>query len=314
MAYTNYSDREISEEQWSHLTGNSFFSSPQFLSIWRSKKGRPLYYLDEQNGKINAGIGGVVFGNGFFKRFDSMPDGLFGGPYFVSDYDTIKQQQFLSSFENYLVSNNFLRANINKPSANIDSKIFQTQTAREHVLELSKQGSQPLPRGIGTDVRGSKKRGARVELFESDSDLVRLSILAKSSAKRQGRKFIYPPEFFKRLLEISSGNKNILWIKAMLDNKMIASQITYFEKGEALNWAFYFDKKYSYYKPGYLLADYAIDYSIKSGIKYFSMGSTPGMIDSVVKYKERWGCQERSYNNYVYHGFLGKLVCGWRRR
>ncbi len=314
MAYKIISEEDISQKEWGELSGNSFFASPQFVSLWRGKKGKPLYYLDEENGKIIAGIVGIVSGKGYLKRFDSMPDGLFGGPYFAPDYDKEKQQKFFTSFEKYIKENNYIRANINKPLKSISSNMFQVQTALEHVLELSDQGSQPLPRGIGTDVRGSMKRGSRVELFDSEGDIDRLYYLAQSSAKRQGRKMNYSKEFFDRLLKISVGNNNILWLKAMLEDQMIASQVTFFDRGEALNWFYYYDKKYSYYKPGYLLADYAIDYSIQNGIKYFSMGSTPGQIESVVKYKERWGCEERSYNNYAYFSFLGKMICGWRRR
>ncbi len=314
MAYKIISEEDISQKEWGDLTRNSFFVSPRFVSIWKAKKGEPLYYLDEENGAIKAGIAGIVSGKGFLKRFDSMPDGLFGGPFFAPDYDEEKQQRFFASFEKYIKENNYLRANINKPLKNIDSQMFQVQKVIEHVLELSDLGSQPLPRGIGTDVRGSMKRGARVELFGCDGDIDRLYYLAQTSAKRQGRKMIYSRQFFQELLKIAVGNKNILWLKAMLDDQMIASQLTFFERGEALNWFYFYDKKYSYYKPGYLLADYAIDHSIQNGIKYFSMGSTPGQIESVVKYKERWGCEERSYNNYVYLSFPGKLLCGWRRR
>jgi len=314
MACKTYSEKDIPQNKWNTLTGNSFFASPPFVSLWRAKKGEPLYYLDEEDGDIKAGIAGVVFGKYLFKRYDSMPDGLYGGPYFTTEYTTEQRQKFFASFEEYLKRKNIIRANINKPSVKIDSGMFKIQTALEHVLELSEQSYHPLKRGIGTDVRGSWKRGTRIEIFESETDLDRLYYLAEESARRQGRKLIYPKEFFFRLLNISTGNKNILWLKAMLENKMIASQLTFFERGEALNWLFYYDKTYSYYKPGYLLADYALDYSIKNGIKIFSMGSTPGQIESVVKYKERWGCQEQLYNNYVYHSFLGKLMCGWRRR
>ncbi|MCP4634501.1 MAG: hypothetical protein GY855_16355, partial [candidate division Zixibacteria bacterium] len=76
MTYKIYSDKDLSQEQWDNFLGDSFFLSTQFASLWRAKKGEPLYYLDEEDGAIKAGIGGVVFGKGLFKRFDSMPDGL----------------------------------------------------------------------------------------------------------------------------------------------------------------------------------------------------------------------------------------------
>ncbi|RKX20295.1 MAG: hypothetical protein DRP51_05945 [Candidatus Zixiibacteriota bacterium] len=314
MPYKIYSDKDISLKEWDTLTGNSFFASIGFASLWRALDGEPLYYLDEESGKIKAGIGGIVFGKYLFKRYDSMPDGLFGGPFFTPDYDAEKRKKFLASFEKYIKRNNFIRANINRPSVDLGSNMFKIQTAFEHVLELSEQGYRPRRRAVGTDIRGAERRGTRVELLESETDLERLSELARASARRQGRKTAYPCQFFYRLLKLSAGNKNILWLKAMVDNKMIASQITFFEKEAALNWAFYYDKEQSYYKPGYLLADYALRYSIEKGLKYFSMGSTPGRIESVIRYKEAWGCREQSYNNYMYRNILGKLICGRRRR
>ncbi|MCP4703965.1 MAG: GNAT family N-acetyltransferase [candidate division Zixibacteria bacterium] len=314
MAYKIYSDKDLSQEQWDNFMGDSFFLSTQFASLWRAKKGEPLYYLDEEDGAIKAGIGGVVFGKGLFKRFDSMPDGLYGGPFFAPDYDSEKRQKFLVSFGEYIKSNNYLRANINKPEENISIPIFETQTTVEQMLELSSDEYIPSKKEVRKHIRGSKERGGLVEGITNKNDLNSFYKLALKSEKCHFRKLIYPKEFFRRLLELSKVNKKILWLKVTVENKMIASQITFFEKDKALNWAFYFDKNYSFYKPAYLLVDYALNHSIKNDIKYFSMGATPENIESVKKYKERWGCVEQFYNNYTYRSFLGRLICGWRRR
>ncbi len=314
MVYRVYSDKDISQKEWNNLTGNSFFASTRFASLWRAKKGEPLYFLDEEDGIIKAGIGGIVIGGNFFKRYDSMPDGLYGGPFFASDYSPKKRQKFLAAFEKYLKQNKFIRANINKPSMNLDSQMFKSQTAVEHVLELCENEYVPSRKEVRKHIRGSRERGGQVDKITDENDLDSFYKLALKSEISHRRKLIYPIGFFQQLLNLSKDSSGILWLKVTVDDKMIASQITFFEKDEALNWVFYFDKKYSYYKPAYLLVDYALDHSIKNGIKRFSMGSTPGKIESVTKYKERWGCGERSYNNYAYRSFLGKLICGWKRR
>lgn len=314
MAYKTYSDKDLPKKEWDILTGNSFFASTQFASLWRSKKGEPLYFIDEENGKIKAGIGGIVFGKSIFKRYDSMPDGLYGGPFFAPDYYSEKKQLFFTSFEKYLKQKSFIRANINKPLEKLNVQMFEKQTAVEHVLELGENEYVPERKEVRKHIRGSKERGGTVDQITDENDLDSFYKLALESEKSHRRKLIYPIDYFHRLLELSKGNSGVLWLKVTVENKMIASQITFFEKEKALNWLFYFDKRFSYFKPAYLLVDYALNHSIKNGIKIFSMGSTPDNIESVTLYKDRWGCQEQTYNNYAYRSFLGKLICGRRRR
>lgn len=314
MAIKIFSKKDISEEKWNRLTDSSFLSSVQFASLWRAKKGKPIFFVDEEDGLYKAGLCGVVFGGGLFKRFDSMPDGLYGGVFFEPDYKTTRQAAFIEKFENYLRQNNFLRAHINKADDKFGKSAFKKSEVIEHILELSDTGFVASKKEVRKHIRGSKERGAVVSLLTEKNDLEPFYNLALHSEKDHNRKLIYPFEFFEKLLILSLGNSSVLWLKSTLENKIIASQITFFEKDYALNWAFYFDREYGYYKPAYLLADYAIEKSIEKGIKYFSMGATPGQIESVVKYKERWGGREQTYNIYSYYNLLGKLIGGRRRR
>jgi len=261
---------------------------------------------------MKAGIGGVFFGNYPIRRFDAMPDGFPGGLYFSEPGDMDYQRWFLSSLEDKLRSERVIRATINNPHSMTESKTFNKKIILAHILELTDAEYWPPRKEARKHIRGSKERGGRVELFNNENDLELFYQLAQKTKIRHNQKMAYPIEFFSQLFGISANCSNILWLKVMLESKMIASQISFLEKGEAINWQFYYDKMYSYYKPGYLLLDYAINYFIKKEIKYFSMGSTPGNLPSLIDYKKRWGAREKQYYSYEYFNWLGKFLYRWR--
>ena len=314
MAFKIYSENDIHREEWSALTGNTFFVSPDFASLWRAKKGEPVYCVDDVNGVIRAGMTGVICGRSPLRRYDSMPDGFFGGPYFTADYNEENKQRFIVGIEEYIRSRKIIRATISRPVCRMNLSKFNSHKLTAHVLKLEDDVYRPPRREVRKHIRGSKERGGRVERFEREEELERFYKLAVVTKKRHGQKPAYPLEFFRRLFELSRHNSSVLWLKVMLDDVMIASQISFIDGHEALNWQFYYDKKYSYYKPGYLLLDHALNYCVDNGVRVFSMGSTPDDLNSLVLYKERWGGERVEYDYYTYYNWLGSLLYGWRGR
>ena len=314
MGFEIYSDKNIPWEKWSVLTDDLFYASLDFMSLWKSKGGQPIFFVDEEQDKFRAGIGGIIFGRFPIKRYDSMPDGFYGGPFYAEECDLEHQKNFISAFATFLKSKNIIRATVNKPGVDFTSDIFKNYTALTHVLELTGEEFIPPRREVKKHIRGSRERGGRVEIFNDETDLDRFYELAVLTKQRHRQKPAYPIDFFRQLLKISINNPKILWLKVMLEEKMIASQISFFDKETAFNWQFYYDKEYSFYKPGYLLLDYAINQAIKNNVKQFSMGSTPDDLASLVEYKERWGGVAVNHHNFTYYNWLGSILYGWRNR
>ena len=86
MSLKIYSAEDLPENQWSILVKNSLYSSPEFARIWRTMNGREMFFMEDNNGEPAAGMTGIMFGRSFLSRFQSMPDGLYGGPGFVDNY------------------------------------------------------------------------------------------------------------------------------------------------------------------------------------------------------------------------------------
>lgn len=314
MGFKIYSEKDVPWEKWSVLTDDFFYVSSDFMSLWKCKGGQPILFVDEEQGAFRAGIGGIMFGNFTLRRYGSMPDGFYGGPFFPEEYETQQQRNFMSAFETFLKSKNVIRATVNKPKTEFDSSVFEVQSTVTHILELNGEDYIPPRREVKKHIRGSRERGGEVRIFDDEADLDRFYELAVLTKKRHRQKPAYPIDFFRQLLKISINNPKILWLKAMLEDKMIASQISFFDKESAFNWQFYYDKKYSFFKPGYLLLDYAINQTINNNIKRFSMGSTPEDLTSLVDYKERWGGIGIEQTNYSYYNWLGRMLYGWRNR
>jgi lipid II:glycine glycyltransferase (peptidoglycan interpeptide bridge formation enzyme) len=312
MAIEIVSEANLDTVQWAELTDSRFIVSPEFASVWRAKGGRPKFIISINNNRIKAGIAGIMFGRGRWRRFDSMPDGFYGGFYFDETLNEEQRNNFINEFAEYIKSQKVLRVLIHKSTFNIDDNSFKRFVHSAHVLKLNSEEYRPPRREVRKHIRGSKERGGRIEVFDRKDDLQRFCKLASITKKRHGQKPAYSFDFFERLWQVSMKDSRVLWLKVMLDDTMIASQISFIDRQEAFNWQFYYDKEYSFYKPGYLLLDYAINYAREHGVKIFCLGGTPGDAPGLTLYKERWGGEIVTYYSDAYYSGPGKLLhrCG----
>ena len=116
-----YAAHDLPKAEWSKLAGNSIFSSPEFAIPWRTMGGREVFLAREESGMIRAGMAGVVFGRRFTRRFQSMPDGTFGGPFFSDPEDAAERNEFMVRIHDWLKSQGIIRADIHRPRSKIDT-------------------------------------------------------------------------------------------------------------------------------------------------------------------------------------------------
>jgi lipid II:glycine glycyltransferase (peptidoglycan interpeptide bridge formation enzyme) len=308
-----YTDKDLPRSDWEELTNGSFFSSPQFASIWRAKGGRPMFYVDEERGKLRAGIAGVVFGQGMWHRYESMPSGLYGGPFFSKDFSMSDKGSFIDSFCQYVNSLRPLRVHIYKPATDINNTLLTPCKASTHIIQLTDDYEQPEKKII-KHIRAAKKRGGMIEQINSGDDITGFYRLFKATYKRHRQRIVLPISLFQRLFDIARDDKRIVWLKVTYENKMIASRLAFIDNTELFSWQFVHDKEYSRLKPGYLLLDYMIQFAREQGLKSLNLGGSPEDAGSLQEYKERWGGVKREYRYYSYYSRLGKLLYRRRKR
>ncbi|MEW5924060.1 MAG: GNAT family N-acetyltransferase [Candidatus Zixiibacteriota bacterium] len=314
MSLKEFSSDNLPRDEWSRLTGNCIYVSPEFASVWRTAGGREIFLVLESDGVMQAGIAGVIFGKKFLRRCQSMPDGLPGGVFFSSECGEEQRLEFCRLFESWLKSNRFLRADINKPSFETGLNFFDRHEGETHIIDLSHETYVPPRREVRKQIRAAKRREARVTMLNDEKYLKRFYELVIETEHRHNQEPRYSPEFFSRLLKISMHDDRILWFIALVDEKIIGYHICFVDKTQLMTWQFYSDKHFTRLKPGYLLLDYIINYALEHNIKSVNMGSSPPDAESLVDFKERWGGRKKTFSYYTYFSTIGRLLYRWRSR
>lgn len=312
MPFKIYSSNDLPLSEWSSITGGSIFSSPEFAGVWRAANREEAFFLEEEDSVIKAGIVGVVFGKRILRRYQSMPDGLQGGPYFIGDYSYDQKDRFMQYFFRWLKSKGIIRADIHNPSIELDTESFRKREAMTHVITFNGESYNPPCSKIREHIRAGKRREGQIEILDDEKYLDKFYNLVLITEKRHGRKPRYSIGFFHRLLRIALKDSRILWLMVLSEDKMIGSRICFIEGPQMLTWQYYSDKKFTHLKPGYLLLDYIIDYAFENDIKTLNLGASPADADALIDFKERWGGERHNLPYYTYLSHIGKLVYGWR--
>jgi len=312
MPFKIYSIDDLPGNEWSILTKNSVYSSPEFARVWRTMNGKEIFFTEENNGKLSAGMAGVIFGRYFLKRFQSMPDGLNGGAFFAEDCSIEEERRFMRSVCDWLRLNRFIRADIHNPASEINIKDYKKEDMITHIIRLDGESILPPGSNVKKHIRTGKRRGAMIAIIDNNKYLDNFYKLVKKTSKRHKEKPRFSKEFFAELLKLSANNDNILWLAIFSGDIMIGSRICFIEQSQLLAWQYYSDKEYSHLKPGYLLLDYIINFAIKRGIRTINLGWSPFGAMSLIDFKKRWGGREKTFPCYTYFSPLGKLVYVWR--
>ncbi len=308
MSLKIYSAENLPENQWSILTKNSLYSSLEFARIWRTMNGREIFFLEDNGGKPTAGMAGIMFGWSLLSRFQSMPDGLYGGPYFADDYPAEKKDRFIQSVFEWLRTQRVLRADIHNPSIEIDNRYFRREDMVTQIISLCDKSFTPPDSKIRKHIRTGKRRGAVVSVFDNFDYLEDFFKLVKKTGRRHSEKPRFPKEWFGELLKLSIDDDRILWLAVFAENKMIGSRICFIDQSQLLTWQYYSDKEYGHFKPGYLLLDHIIGLALKRKIGKINLGWSPPDAESLKDFKKRWGGEEKILNCYTYFSRLGKLL------
>lgn len=257
-------------------------------------------------------MAGVIFGKSIWARYQSMPDGLYGGPFHQHHMDSSRKTLFDRKFHSWINSRQFLRIDIHNPPGPMNLPGFKANEAEYHLLSLDRKPLQPPRKSVTKHIRTGEKRGGRVCLIEDRSQIDDLFAIIEKAAKKHGQKPRYPKEFFEALLKLSLTDKRIMWPGMAVDDKIVAFRICFIERSRILSWQYYADPKYLQYKPSYMLLDHIIKYARENRIKAINLGWTPPGTPSLVQFKEAWGARPTRLVNFSRFGPLGKLVYRWR--
>jgi hypothetical protein len=312
MSLKVFSAGDLPKDRWSSLTDNSIYSSPEFAAVWCTMGGRELFLAEELGGRIVAGMAGNVFGRKIFRRFQSMPDGISGGPFFADDCTLDQRGEFLHSVYAWLKNEKIIKADIHDPCCKMDTNLFRLHRARTHVISLDTENFRPPDEKISKHIRAAKRREGTLGVISSREQLAQFYELVGKTERQHGVRPRYPREFFERLIEIALDDERIYWPVVFEKGRMIGSRICFIESSRIFSWQHYHDRAFSHLKPGYLLLDHIINYAREKNLKSLNLGWSPPGAASLIEYKERWGAEGHFFDSYTYLSGIGRAYYGWR--
>ena len=250
---------------------------------------------------------GVEFGSGIYKRFQSLPDGLYGRIYYNPDINSEKHlvaniiKDFLdkSSYSKIYLYDYYNELNLFND--------FQTIDCSTNIVDVSSSDYMPPDKKLQSEIRKADRENIFIERFNADKHFDKFINLMKATEKRHQRKPKYPERFFKELAKLAQTDNRILWYWCEHENQAVNSHINFIENEMVINWYVCYDKSFSFLKANQKIL-YSMIKEIQSpGIRHLNLGASPEDAGSLLDYKEKWGGETYHYKCYYRKSGLGKL-------
>ncbi len=158
---------------------------------------------------------------------------------------------------------------------------------------------------IRNQVRRAKREGVVVKEAKDKPSLSSYFDIYKAYAQRQhwqGQDYTF--EQFSKLLTLGD---ELIFLTALLDNKIIAGGIFFKDGNSLLYWHGAMDREFSNYFPTCAVIDHAIQIGCSAGFQNFNMGGSIGK-GSLAQFKSYWGSQEKKIWKFSWQNPLWQTI------
>ena len=303
--------QELSQSQADtigRLTAASVFCSPGFMHLWRHLGGKPVYWVVEEHGELQAVLPGVEFGAAIWRRFQAIPDGCYGRAFFA-DTARDRKRAVVEALAVALRKARYAKLYIYDYYNSFEAPGgFPTMDCATTIVDISSPDWEPAHESIRRGIKKAEREGIDTRVFDWDKDAAGFVELMLKTERRHGRSARYPEVFFRGLAELARHDERIRWLWCEHDGEPAASHIYIAEGGAIIYWQGYFDKKFSFLRPNHYMHYTTAKTAAAQGTKYLNLGASPDTADGLKTYKDRWGGSLHSYKCYWLKSLLGKLV------
>lgn len=287
---------------------SSLFTSPGFGELWRSVKGRPIYWAVRKGENIKILLPGVEFGVGPLKRFQAMPDGCYAKLIQVdADADTSELVTLLLAGiirHAYAKLSIVDRDNIFPTGSHLD--LLECTTT---LVDISSPDWQPPAGKLGQEIRAAERRGVTPVPFDAERHLESFLALVQKSPPGPEQKADKARAFYTALSELAKSEKRIRWLVIEHDGCVAAAHINFMEEDMVLAWRGFFDRRFaSILKPNDILLNTIVRQAQSEGIKWLNLGATPEAATGAAAYKQKWKGIEYRYKTLMARTLLGRMA------
>lgn len=315
--------KNISENFWNEVISKAdyatFFHTPTWAQIVADNF--PEYeiatrgfVLEDSSRAILPMLSKRVGARGFFKSYNSMVPGVYGGV--VAERPLSKEE--LSTIYGSLINMSTNQVIIwGNPYSEYNSLSgCEYRPCFTHVIDLE-QGFESIWRnyrkGARSNANKARKKGVQINIATTPDEYKEYYAVYEDSLKRWGDNATssYPFSLFQSVFQRASKNGMLaqkslpmrrglkLWI-ARLDEKIIAGALVFYCNQHAVYWHGASLSDYFKYGANNLLQTEIIKHAYESGYKYYDFNPSGGH-EGVVKFKESFGAEKLEFNSYVWN-------------
>jgi hypothetical protein len=311
MTVTRLSWRDLAPALVDELTRWSLYTSPAFVRLFETLKGRGVYFVVEENGRTIAALPAVEFGAGAFRRMQALPDGLFA-PIWIAESGRDQVLQLHTALLDHLADRKYLKAYVTDFSSALEAADWQAIDVDTTVIDLFGTGTEtiwlPPDKTLRAEIIKAERDGVRVIPVGGADYLTGFLQLMSRTEQRHGRSPKYPAAFWRALAELATTDRRIRWYGVMSNNDLAAAHMYLVDGDMAFNWQIYFDKRDSPLKPNQAITSYAANQFRREGIRRLNLGATPPRAAGVESYKQKWGGTTYRYRVWRRSSLLGRLI------
>lgn len=300
--------RDIDYEKQSWLRGDSVFSSPEFLSIWKAEGGSPICLAAVDSGEPVAALPGVEFGRFAWRRFQASPDGCYARLLSAPGHEDSRDEA-ATSIMAFMARERYAKAVIADFYRHFDHhEGFEAVNATTRLVDVGPDW-QPPDRKLRQQIRRAMREGRSIESFDSARRMGDFLTLVRMTAERIGKKPFYSRGFFERLAALARKDDRVRWTWLSDDDGTpIASNIFVMECGQLLHWQMYYDSSYSELQPNKWIPWLMIRQAATVGVTTYNLGASPPGAAGVEEYKRKWGGHMKEYRCLTCKKGMGRIA------
>lgn len=167
------------------LSEGSFFASSAFAGLWAAQGGRPVLWVVEDEGALVAALPGVEFGRASLTRFQSMPDGCYGGVLTMPEARS-QGDRWARVVLDALVERRYLKTFLVDFYGSLpDDDRFETCCEQTTLVDIDETWS-PRDKKLLSQIRAAERHGIEVVPFDWARDAAKFLEMVKLTEKRHG--------------------------------------------------------------------------------------------------------------------------------
>ena len=180
----------------------------------------------------------------------------------------------------------------------VELPLPRVETIETAIENLSSWRLEDLPSSVRRNIKKTNRNNVKVAEACCPTQSEILYRLYRDTVTRHQGALRYNAPYFRGLIQLAKEDLRLRCLLAVHDGKIIGFLVVALADSTAYYLHGATDMTCQHYRPADLLFHEAITWAKDSGIQSFNMMASPRQQQSLIRYKEKWGCMSKPQYTY----------------